>query len=157
MKVTITVHKFPQLKICTNCLIRMKKKKKSKKNHKKQNKKDKIWIKYNVRLYVIHMFEGVDGNKTYESDKWSICNHYYFLEVSFRFQAQLCNDCHNSMQKARSSNDFAIFSIKRNDCRMHFCYICKDKTINFLYNTKLKEKFALFSKHEKFIYLYLKN
>ena len=43
MKVTITVHKFPQLKVCTNCLIRMKKKKQNKKNkHKKQNKKDKI-------------------------------------------------------------------------------------------------------------------
>ena len=43
MKVTITVHKFPQLKVCTNCLIRMKKKNKNKKNkHKKQNKKDKI-------------------------------------------------------------------------------------------------------------------
>ena len=54
MKVTITVHKFPQLKVCTNCLIRMKKKKQNKKNkHKKQNKKDKIWIKYNVRVYVI--------------------------------------------------------------------------------------------------------
>ena len=57
------------------------------------------------------------------------------------------------MQKARSSNDFAIFSVKRNDCRMHFCYICKGKTINFWCNAKLKEKFALFLKHEKFIVL----
>ena len=39
MKVTITVHKFPQLKICTNCLIRMKKKKKKQKKPQKTKQK----------------------------------------------------------------------------------------------------------------------
>ena len=39
MKVTITVHKFPQLKVCANCLIRMKKKKKQKKNNTKNKTK----------------------------------------------------------------------------------------------------------------------
>ena len=42
MKVTITVHKFPQLKICTNCLIRMKKKKKQKKPQKTKQKRQNL-------------------------------------------------------------------------------------------------------------------
>ena len=34
------------------------------------------------------MSEGIDANKTIESHKCIICNYYYFLKVSFRFQKQ---------------------------------------------------------------------
>ena len=34
----------------------------------------------------IDMSEGIDANKTIESHKCIICNYYYFLKVSVRFQ-----------------------------------------------------------------------
>lgn len=37
--------------------------------------------------------EGMDVNKTSESCKCFICNYYYFLKVSLRFEARVCDGC----------------------------------------------------------------
>ena len=54
-----------------------------------------------------------------------ICNYYYFLETSFRFQTKARNDCHDLMQKAMSFDDAMRFDVncffvKRTDYRIHF-------------------------------------
>ena len=40
---------------------------------------------------MIDMSEGVDANKTKELHRRIVCNYYYSLEVSFRFQAKKCD------------------------------------------------------------------
>ena len=78
------------------------------------------------------MSEGIDVNKTKESHRYIICNYYHFLRVNFRFQVNVCNGCHDMMQKALNFNDVAIVSVKGNDYTIHFWYINKDESITFL-------------------------
>ena len=74
-----------------------------------------------------------------------ICNYYYFLETSFRFQTKAYNDCHDLMQKAMTFDDAMRFDVncffvKRTDYRIHFWYMSKDVTINILKNSDIKEE-----------------
>ena len=52
---------------------------------------------------------------------------YYLLlfvfsfEITYKFQLEVCNCCHDLMQKAMSFINVAIASVKGNDCRIHFC------------------------------------
>ena len=41
----------------------------------------------------IDISEGIDANKTKESNRCIIYNYYYFLKVNFRFQTKKCNGC----------------------------------------------------------------
>ena len=51
--------------------------------------------------------------------KRNFCNGYYFLKIIFGFQPNLHDDCHDLMQKSKSSNKVAFFSVKENYCRIH--------------------------------------
>ena len=52
-----------------------------------------------------------------------------FLDKNFNYDPYLCNGCHDLMQKAMSFKNVAIVCIKRNDYRIHFCYISKNNAI----------------------------
>ena len=67
---------------------------------------------YILEYDMIDMSEGADANKTKELHRRIICNYYYSLEVSFRFQAKKCDVCYDLMQKVVSFNSVAIVSIK---------------------------------------------
>ena len=43
----------------------------------------------------IDLLEGIDGNKTSASKECDVCNYWYFLNYSFKFQANVCNRCHD--------------------------------------------------------------
>ena len=76
--------------------------------------------------------EGIDINNTNASKEWDICNYLYFLDKGFKYEPYLCNCCHNLMQKTMNFNDFAIFSVKESDHRIHFWYMSKDDAINIM-------------------------
>ena len=44
----------------------------------------------------------------------NICHKWYFQEKNFRFQANVCNGCHDLTQKPMGFNHFVIVSVKRN-------------------------------------------
>ena len=62
------------------------------------------------------------------------------FEINVKFQPEVCNSCHDLLQKAMSFNDAAIVSVKGNDYRNHFLCMSKDEAINVLHNTDLSEK-----------------
>ena len=64
--------------------------------------------------------EGIDIKKINNSCECITCHYWYFLEINFKFQPKVCNGYHDLMQKAMSSNDFAISFVKRNDYRTDF-------------------------------------
>ena len=68
------------------------------------------------------------------------CHYWYFLNINFRFQPEVCNGFHDLMQKVKGFNDVAIVSVKENDCRIHFWYMGKDEAINLLGNADLTKK-----------------
>ena len=64
----------------------------------------------------IDMSQGIDVNKINNSNKIIICHCWYFLQIYFRFQFEVC--------------DVAIISVKEDYYRIYFWYMSKDKTIN---------------------------
>ena len=43
----------------------------------------------------IDFFDGIDVNKTSESEECDICHYWYFLNKQFKCQPRVCNRCHN--------------------------------------------------------------
>ena len=86
------------------------------------------------------MSEEIGVNKTYISFECIFCHYWYFLEIHFRFDPKLCNDCHDLMQKVMSFIDVAIVSDKGNVCGIHFWYMNKDEAKSSLKNSDLIEK-----------------
>ena len=39
--------------------------------------------------------EGIDVNKTSKPKKCNICHYWYFLDMEFKFQPDVCNGCHD--------------------------------------------------------------
>ena len=96
----------------------------------------------------IDISEGIDTNKTSASKEYNICHYWYFLDKNFNYGPNLCNGCHDLMQKgchdlmqkAMSFKNVAIVSIKGNDYRINFCYISKNGAITLRTNSNLNDK-----------------
>ena len=43
----------------------------------------------------IDVSEGIDVNKTSASKEYDICHYWYFLNYNFKFQPNICNNCHD--------------------------------------------------------------
>ena len=88
----------------------------------------------------LEVSEGIDVNKTEGLHECIICHYWYFLIKNFKFQLEVFNGSHDLMQKAINYNDVVIVTVKRNNYRIHFLYMSKDKSINLLKNANLTEK-----------------
>ena len=45
----------------------------------------------------IDVSEGIDINKTRKLKDCDICHYRYFLDKGFKFQPNVCNECHDSL------------------------------------------------------------
>ena len=54
---------------------------------------------------MIKVSKGADVDKTNGFRECIIYYHWYFLNINFRFQPEVCNGCHNLKQKAMNFND----------------------------------------------------
>ena len=88
----------------------------------------------------IDFSEGIDVNKTKLSEECDSCHYWYFKDIGFEYEPQLCNGCHDLMQEAISFNDIAIVYIKRNACRINFWYMSKDDAISIVNGSDLIDK-----------------
>ena len=66
----------------------------------------------------INVSEGIDFNKTSASKERDICHYWYFLNFSFRFQANLCNRCHDLLMMSMKVSEIVILNIKGSDYRI---------------------------------------
>ena len=92
----------------------------------------------------IEVSEGINVNKTNGSSVCIICDYWYFLNIRFKFQPEVCNGSHNLMKEAMNVNDFAILFVKRNDSRIYYWCMSKDEAINIWRNGDLTEKAKLY-------------
>ena len=65
--------------------------------------------------YIIELSEGIDVNKTSESNECNICHYWYFLDEGFKFQPNVCNRCH----------DLLIMSVTLSDVLSHIKWVKK--------------------------------
>ena len=87
--------------------------------------------------------EEIDINKTSASKKCDICHYWYFKDIGFKYELNLCNGCHDLMQKDMSFNDVAIVYVKGSAYRIHFWYMRKDDGISIMNNSNLIDKMSV--------------
>ena len=80
----------------------------------------------------IDISEGNDVNKTNFSRECNICHYWYFKNIGFKYEPDLCNGCHDLMQKAICFDNVVIIDVKGSAYRIHFWYISKEDAINIM-------------------------
>ena len=88
----------------------------------------------------IDISEGIDVNKTSALKECDICHYWYLKDIGFKYEPDLCNRCHDLMQKAMSFNNVAIVYVKEKAYRIHFWYISKDDAIDIMNGSDLVDK-----------------
>ena len=83
------------------------------------------------------MSKGTDMNKADFSQECTICHYWYFININFRLQPELCNGCHELLLKSVNFNYIAIVPVKKNDYKIYFWYMSKCEAINLLRNADL--------------------
>ena len=88
----------------------------------------------------IDVSEGIDVNKAIVSKDCNICNYWYFLNYSFKFQTNVCNRCHDLLMMSLNLSDIAIINIKGSNYRCIVSLISKVVAIILMQNADLTEK-----------------
>ena len=83
----------------------------------------------------IDVSEGIDVNKTSESEKCELCHYWFFKDVGFKFEKHVCNGCHDLLTTAYSLKDIAIFSAKGATFRCILMGISKNEGLKRLNNS----------------------
>ena len=82
----------------------------------------------------IEISEVIDGNKRNVSKEYDVCHYWYFLNYSFKFQADVCNRCHDLLMMSMKLIDIAFWNIKDSDYCCIISFIRKNKAMNLLQN-----------------------
>ena len=88
----------------------------------------------------IDVSEEIVVNKTNASKECDICHRCYFLNYSFKFQANVCHRCHDLLMMSMNLSDIAILNIKGSDYRCIISLISKNRTIKLMENVDLTKK-----------------
>ena len=63
----------------------------------------------------IHVSKGTDVNKTSASKRRDVCDYWYFLNYSFKFQTSVWNRCHDLLMMSMNLSNIAILNMKGSD------------------------------------------
>ena len=89
----------------------------------------------------INVSEGINVNKTSASKECHICHYWYFLNVSFKSQSNVCNRCQDLLMMSMNLSDIAILNIKDSDYRYIISLSSKIEAINLCRCLKKAEHF----------------
>ena len=87
----------------------------------------------------IDVSERIDVDKTSASKECDICHYWYFLNYSFKFQANVYK-CHDLLMMSINLSDIAILKIKGSNYCCIISLISKNEDINIMQNADLTEK-----------------
>ena len=60
-------------------------------------------------------YEGINVNKTSALKECDICQYWYFLNYSFKFQPNVCNNCHDFLMMSINLSNIASLNSKGSD------------------------------------------
>ena len=92
---------------------------------------------------IIDVSERTDINKTSKSKKYMLCHYWYFKNVGYKFQPNLCNVYHAVSMTAYEFKNIGILNAKGVDYRFILWGISKDEAVNRLNNSALEDKGVL--------------
>ena len=82
-------------------------------------------------------------NKTSASKECMLCHYWYFKDVGFKSEPQVCNKCQDVLMTAYELNNNAILNVKGVDFSCILWGIGKNEVVNRLNNSVLKGKGVL--------------
>ena len=68
-----------------------------------------------------------------------LCHYWYFKDVKFKFKSNICNECSIRCIFSKA-NRIEILNVKSFDYRCVLCGIGRNKAVNILNNSMLKDK-----------------
>ena len=60
----------------------------------------------------IDVSEEIDVNKTSASKKCELCQYWFFKDIGFKFEENVCNRCHDLLTMAHFLKNIAILSAR---------------------------------------------
>ena len=79
--------------------------------------------------------EEIDVNKTSASKKCELCQYWFFKDIGFKFEENVCNRCHDLLTIAYSLKNIAILSAKGATFRCLLMGISKNEALKKLNNS----------------------
>ena len=83
----------------------------------------------------INVSEGIDVNKTSASKECELCCYWFFKDIGFKFEENVCSRYHGLITIAHSLKNIAILSAKGNTFRCLLRGISKNKALKRLNNS----------------------
>ena len=87
--------------------------------------------------------EGIDINKSNTSNRCMACHYWYFKDIGYKYEPEVCNKCHNISMMAYELENIAILNVKGVDYRCVLWNMTKNDAINRLNNAKLGDNDSL--------------
>ena len=87
------------------------------------------------RYQKIDVSEGIDINKTSASKEWELCHYWFFKDIGFKFEEDICNKFHDLLTMAYSLKNIAILNAKGASFRCTLMGISKNEGLQRLNNS----------------------
>ena len=87
--------------------------------------------------------EGIDVNKTSASKECELCHYWFFKDVGFKFEEQICTRCHDLLTIAHSLRNIVVLSAKLATLRCLLIGISKNEALKKLNNSVTYERVVL--------------
>ena len=71
-----------------------------------------IFTRKMVQYEKIDISEGIDLDKTRPSKESMLCHYWYFKDVGYKFEPNVCNKCHDVLMTAYRLKNIAILNVK---------------------------------------------
>ena len=94
--------------------------------------------------------EGIDVIKASEWKECDICHYWYILDKDFKFQANVCNICHDLLMMSMNHSNIAILNINGSDYCCIVSEISKNEAIKLMQKTNLTKKWTI-GKHKNLL------
>ena len=96
-----------------------------------------------LRYHKINVSEGIDVNKTSDSEECELCHYWFLKDVGFKFEKHVCNKCHDLSTMAHSLKNIATLRAKGNTFRCLLRGISKNEGLKRLNNSVIYDRGVL--------------
>ena len=88
----------------------------------------------------IDVSEGIDINKSNESNQCMLCHYWYFKDIGYEYEQHVCNGCHDLSMMVYDLDDFMILNIKDVYYRCFVFNMSKNDSIKLLKTSALDNR-----------------